>query len=78
MLMACYVLNRVPNKGNKTSPYELGFKKAPNLSYPSNLGLLGGCKITRAEKDYYMRKREELIVLSLDKLKILKHIGYLS
>ncbi|CAH9091044.1 unnamed protein product [Cuscuta europaea] len=33
MLTACYVLNRVPNKRNKTTPYELWYKKAPNLKY---------------------------------------------
>nr|GEU34308.1 hypothetical protein [Tanacetum cinerariifolium] len=33
MLTACYLLNRVPNKRNKTNPYELWYKKRPNLSY---------------------------------------------
>nr|GEW12534.1 zinc finger, CCHC-type [Tanacetum cinerariifolium] len=33
MLTACYLLNRVPNKNNKTTPYELWYKKRPNLSY---------------------------------------------
>nr|GEV04878.1 zinc finger, CCHC-type [Tanacetum cinerariifolium] len=33
MSMACYLLNRVPNKRNKTTPYELWYKKRPNLSY---------------------------------------------
>ncbi|GJX31721.1 zinc finger, CCHC-type containing protein [Tanacetum coccineum] len=33
MLTACYLLNRVPNKRNKTTPYELWYKKRPNLSY---------------------------------------------
>ncbi|GJS93475.1 zinc finger, CCHC-type containing protein [Tanacetum coccineum] len=33
MLMACYLLNRVPNKGNKTTPYEIWYKKRPNLSF---------------------------------------------
>ncbi|GJR89292.1 zinc finger, CCHC-type containing protein [Tanacetum coccineum] len=32
MLTACYLLNRVPNKRNKTTPYELWYKKQPNLS----------------------------------------------
>ncbi|GJY89099.1 zinc finger, CCHC-type containing protein [Tanacetum coccineum] len=31
MLTACYLLNRVPNKRNKTTPYELWYKKRPNL-----------------------------------------------
>ncbi|GJY22787.1 zinc finger, CCHC-type containing protein [Tanacetum coccineum] len=33
MLTACYLLNRVPKKRNKTIPYELWYKKLPNLSY---------------------------------------------
>ncbi|GJV00991.1 zinc finger, CCHC-type containing protein [Tanacetum coccineum] len=33
MLTACYLLNRIPNKRNKTTPYELWYKKRPNLSY---------------------------------------------
>ncbi|GKC66816.1 zinc finger, CCHC-type containing protein [Tanacetum coccineum] len=32
MLTACYLLNRVPNKRNKTTPYELWYKKQLNLS----------------------------------------------
>ncbi|GJX15012.1 zinc finger, CCHC-type containing protein [Tanacetum coccineum] len=33
MLTACYLLNRVPNKNNKITPYELWYKKRHNLSY---------------------------------------------
>ncbi|GJS97576.1 zinc finger, CCHC-type containing protein [Tanacetum coccineum] len=33
MLTACYLLNGVPNKRNKTTPYELWYKKRPNLSF---------------------------------------------
>ncbi|GJS65076.1 zinc finger, CCHC-type containing protein [Tanacetum coccineum] len=33
MLTACYLLNRVSNKNNKTTPYELWFKKRPNLTF---------------------------------------------
>nr|GFB14280.1 zinc finger, CCHC-type [Tanacetum cinerariifolium] len=33
MLTACYLLNRVHNKRNKTTPYELWYKKRPNLSF---------------------------------------------
>ena len=33
MLTACYLLNRVPNKSNKVTPYELWTKKNPNLNY---------------------------------------------
>ncbi|GJS12170.1 zinc finger, CCHC-type containing protein, partial [Tanacetum coccineum] len=33
MLTACYLLNRVPNKRNKTTPYELWYKKRPNQTF---------------------------------------------
>ncbi|GJT77451.1 zinc finger, CCHC-type containing protein [Tanacetum coccineum] len=33
MLTACYLLNRVPNKRNKNTPYELWYKKRTNLSF---------------------------------------------
>ncbi|GJU32968.1 zinc finger, CCHC-type containing protein [Tanacetum coccineum] len=33
MLTACYLLNRVPNKRNRVTPYELWTKKKPNLNY---------------------------------------------
>ncbi|GJX11747.1 zinc finger, CCHC-type containing protein [Tanacetum coccineum] len=33
MLTACYLLNKVPNKRNKTTPYELWYKKRPNSSF---------------------------------------------
>ncbi|GKA52927.1 zinc finger, CCHC-type containing protein [Tanacetum coccineum] len=33
MLTTCYLLNRVPNKKNKTTPYKLWYKKQPNLLY---------------------------------------------
>nr|GEZ00363.1 zinc finger, CCHC-type [Tanacetum cinerariifolium] len=40
MLMACCLLNRVPNKRNKTTPYELWYKKRPNLLFL----LVWGCR----------------------------------
>ncbi|KAL0413413.1 UNVERIFIED_CONTAM: Retrovirus-related Pol polyprotein from transposon TNT 1-94 [Sesamum radiatum] len=33
MFTACYLLNRVPNKRNKVTPYELWYEKKPNLNY---------------------------------------------
>ncbi|GJY95155.1 zinc finger, CCHC-type containing protein [Tanacetum coccineum] len=33
MLTACYLLNRVPNKRNRITPYELWIKRKPNLNY---------------------------------------------
>nr|GEV06252.1 zinc finger, CCHC-type [Tanacetum cinerariifolium] len=33
MLTTCYLLNMIPNKRNKTTPYELWYKKRPNLEF---------------------------------------------
>nr|GEU89015.1 hypothetical protein [Tanacetum cinerariifolium] len=33
ILTACYLLNMVPNKKNKTTTYELWYKKRPNLAF---------------------------------------------
>ncbi|GKB20903.1 zinc finger, CCHC-type containing protein [Tanacetum coccineum] len=33
MLTSCYLLNRVPNKRNMITPYELWTKRTPNLNY---------------------------------------------
>ncbi|GKD68324.1 zinc finger, CCHC-type containing protein [Tanacetum coccineum] len=33
MLIACYLSNRVPNKRNRITPYELWTKRKPNLNY---------------------------------------------
>ena len=33
MLTACHILNRVPTRGNKAIPYELWYKRKPNLNY---------------------------------------------
>ncbi|MGG6712807.1 UNVERIFIED_CONTAM: transposase family protein, partial [Salmonella enterica subsp. enterica serovar Weltevreden] len=33
MLTTCYLLNRIPNKRNSITPYELWFKKKLNLNY---------------------------------------------
>ncbi|GKB11835.1 zinc finger, CCHC-type containing protein [Tanacetum coccineum] len=33
MLTTCYLLNRVPNKRNNTTPYELWYKKRPNMTF---------------------------------------------
>nr|GEU41407.1 zinc finger, CCHC-type [Tanacetum cinerariifolium] len=41
MLTACYLLNRVPNKRNMITPYELKTKKKPNLNYLR----VWGCKV---------------------------------
>ncbi len=33
MLTACHILNRVPTKGKTLTPYELWYKRKPNLKY---------------------------------------------
>ena len=33
MLTSCYILNRVPNKRNSITPYDLWNKRTPNLSH---------------------------------------------
>jgi len=33
ILSACYILNRIPQKKSKITPYELWKKRKPNLSY---------------------------------------------
>nr|GFB29695.1 zinc finger, CCHC-type [Tanacetum cinerariifolium] len=33
MLTVCYLLNKVPNKRNNTTPYEIWYKKRPNLLF---------------------------------------------
>ena len=33
ILTACHILNRVPMRTNKETPYELWYKRKPNLSY---------------------------------------------
>ncbi|KAM0055964.1 putative RNA-directed DNA polymerase [Helianthus debilis subsp. tardiflorus] len=46
MLTACYLLNRVPNKKSKVTPYELWYKKAPNLSHLRVWGCRAVVKLT--------------------------------
>ena len=46
MVTACYLLNRVPNKRNKTTPYELWYKRKPNLSYLRVWGCRAVVKLT--------------------------------
>ena len=50
MLTACYVLNRVPNKRNKTTPYELWFKRTPNLNYFRIWGCRAVVKLTEPKR----------------------------
>ena len=46
MITACYILNRVPNKKSKATPYELWFGKPPNLNYLKVWGCRAVVKLT--------------------------------
>ena len=50
MLTACYVLNRVPNKRNKDTPYELWFKRKPNLTHLKVWGCRAVVKLTEPKR----------------------------
>ena len=50
MLTACYLLNRVPNKRNRTTPYELWYKRKPNLSYLRVWGCRAVVKLTNPKR----------------------------
>ena len=45
MLTACHILSRVPSRTNKETPYELWYKKKPNLSYLKVWGCQGRKKL---------------------------------
>lgn len=50
MLTACYLLNRIPNKRNKVTPYELWHKKTPNLSYLKIWGCRAVVRLTEPKR----------------------------
>ena len=50
MLTTCYVLNRVPNKRNKITPYELWSKRKPNLHYFRVWGCRAIVKLTEPKR----------------------------
>ena len=76
MLTANYVLNRVPNKRNKVTPYELWHKKAPNLSYFRIWGCRAVVRLPEPKRRIWVRK--ELIAFSLDMGNIPRLIGFMS
>ena len=55
MVTACYILNKVPNKRNSTTPYELWNKRKPNLSYFR----VWGCRAIVRVPEPKKRKLEE-------------------
>ncbi|GKC21749.1 zinc finger, CCHC-type containing protein [Tanacetum coccineum] len=48
MLTSCYLLNRVPRKRNKITPYELWTKRKPNMNYPR----VWGCRAVDDPKTF--------------------------
>nr|KAJ0186750.1 hypothetical protein LSAT_V11C900460560 [Lactuca sativa] len=50
MLIACYILNRTPNKRSKNTPYELWYKKVPNLSYLKVWGCRAVVRLTEPKR----------------------------
>nr|KAJ0205942.1 hypothetical protein LSAT_V11C500253930 [Lactuca sativa] len=50
MLIACYILNRTPNKRSKNTPYELWCKKVPNLSYLKVWGCRAVVRLTEPKR----------------------------
>lgn len=50
MLTACHILNRVPQKRNKVTPYELWNKRKPNLNYLRVWGCRAVVKVPEPKK----------------------------
>ena len=50
MLTACHILNRVPSRTNKETPYELWYKKKPNLSYLKVQGYRAIVRVPRQKR----------------------------
>ena len=73
MLTACYLLNMVPNKRNKVTPYELWTKKKPNLNYLR----VWGCRAVVRLPDPKLKTLGEkaLNASLLDMLSIPRHTG---
>ncbi|GJT10875.1 zinc finger, CCHC-type containing protein [Tanacetum coccineum] len=64
MLTACYLLNRVPNKRNKTTPYELWYKKRIH-----NLGIdcifVGYAEHSKAYRFYVIEPNDSVSINSI-------------
>lgn len=50
MLTACYLLNRIPGKSNKKTPYELWHKRAPNLNFIKVWGCRAVVRLTEPKR----------------------------
>ncbi|GKA76370.1 zinc finger, CCHC-type containing protein [Tanacetum coccineum] len=75
MLMACYLLNKVPNKRKKTTPYELWYKKRPNLAFLRVWGCRAVVRLLDPKRKFWVKR--VLIASLLDMLSIPRHIGFI-
>ncbi|GJZ03531.1 zinc finger, CCHC-type containing protein [Tanacetum coccineum] len=75
MLIACYLLNRIPNKRNMITPYELWTKKKPNLNYIR----VWGCRTVVRLPDPKLKTLGERSIecILLDMLSIPRLLGYM-
>lgn len=73
ILTACYLLNHIPNVRAKKTPYELLYKKRPDLDYLK----VWGCRaVVRVSEQRRKTLGEKGVVVSfLDMLEIPRHIG---
>ncbi|GJV06462.1 zinc finger, CCHC-type containing protein [Tanacetum coccineum] len=64
MLTTCYLLDRVPNKRNKITPYELWTKRKPNLNYLKDMLI-----ISKAFRFYVIELNESVSINSINESK---------
>lgn len=76
MLTACYLLNRVPNKKNKVTPYELWYKKKPNLNYLRVWGCRAIVRLPQPKIKTLEQRGIDCILLVMPYIP--RHIGFMS
>ncbi|GKC62379.1 zinc finger, CCHC-type containing protein [Tanacetum coccineum] len=67
MLTTCYLLNRVPNKRNKTTPYDLWYKKRLNLSFLQVWGCRAVVRVSDPKKKTLGKKGIDCIFVGYAK-----------
>jgi len=63
ILTACHVLNRVPTKNKKKTPFEEWEKKRPTLSYLRTLGYLAKVSVPITKKRKFEPKTMDCVIL---------------
>nr|GEX56205.1 zinc finger, CCHC-type [Tanacetum cinerariifolium] len=63
MLTACYLLNRIPNKNNKITRYEIWYNKQPNLSYLRVWGCRAIVRLPKPKKKILSEKGIDCIFM---------------